>query len=242
MRFLTEVTVSRHKHRQPKPKTIPDVQIPVLKPPPTFVPRSKQQAAIWRAYGEHDLIFLLGASDTSKTFSSCYCAFREVMNGTKERIVVFRPAVHSDEELGYEPGTREEKLAPWLEPIYECLTKITGRNPALLKGILEGRSLGDTRGMTFENCVIIVTEAQNATPSQMRMILTRMGAGSRVVIEGDASQTDLPKGKSGLMTAIEKCGKLPGVAVLRLVEEPDGTPNCRHPLVRMIAKNWTSNS
>lgn len=164
------------------------------------------------------------------------------MNGTKERIIIFRPAAHSDEELGYEPGTREEKLAPWLEPIYECFSKITGRNPALLKGIVEGRSLGDTRGMTFENAVIIVTEAQNATATQLKLIVTRMGQNSRMVLEGDTAQCDLPKGKSGLPIAIDKCGKLPGVAVMRLVDEPEGTPNCRHPLVRRIAKSWTSNS
>lgn len=203
-----------------------------------FTARSKQQAAIFAAYRSHDLLILTGPPDSAKTFSACLLAWAEVKAGTKERIVVYRPAVSADEDLGFAPGTYAEKLAPWVEPVMESFAKIAGKDNRELKHILECKSLGQARGLTFENTVVIVTEAQNCTASQLRLVATRLGQGAKLVIEGDLGQCDLPKGKSGLATAIQKMRGLPGVACMELVEEPAGTPHTRHPLVRLIVKAW----
>ena len=157
-------------------------------------------------------------------------AWREIENGSKKRIVIYRPAVDSGEDLGFLPGSYEEKLASWVEPLMETFAKICGKGNQLLKHSLECKSLGRTRGLTFEDSVVIVTEAQNATLSQIKLILTRLGTNGRLVLEGDQNQCDLPRGRSGFLAASEKIKHLPGVNVMKLVEEPAGTPNSRHPL------------
>lgn len=222
--------------RQRKPAPIPPAE--PAPPPCNFKARSEQQARIFSAYDKNDILFLIGPADTGKSFSACLKAYREVLAGTKDRIVVYRPAVDAGEDLGHLPGSYEEKLASWVEPLVDSFTKIAGKNNHRLREVLEMKSLGRSRGLTFERTVVIVTEAQNCTGKQLKLILTRLGLGSRLVIEGDMSQCDLPKGRSGLLSAIEKIKHLPGVGVMKLVEEPAGTPNSRHPLVKMITACW----
>lgn len=228
------------KYRTPKVKTIHEPLVPPSAPPPQFTARSRQQAAIFAAYRSSDLLILTGPPDTAKSFSACLMAWQDVQAGLRDRIVVYRPAVAADEDLGFAPGTYAEKLAPWVEPITEAFTKIAGKDNKQIKHVLECKSLGQARGLTFERTVVIVTEAQNCTASQLRLICTRLGMGSRLIIEGDPFQCDLPKNKSGLLLAISKLKGLPGVTHMELTEEPSNTPHTRHPLVRAIVKNWPS--
>src|SRR5205814_4192935 len=169
--------------------------------------RSPNQTAYIRALREREMVFGLGPAGTGKTYLAVAAAVDNLMSGAVARIVLSRPAVEAGERLGFLPGDLREKVDPYLRPLYDALhdmlpaEQIANR---LESGEIEIAPLAFMRGRTLAHCYVILDEAQNTTPMQMRMFLTRLGEGSRMVITGDPSQTDLPGGqRSGLADAVD---------------------------------------
>ncbi len=177
--------------------------------------RSPGQAAYLRALEDFELVFALGPAGTGKTYVAVAKAVALKLAGTVDRIILSRPAVEAGERLGFLPGDMRDKIDPYLRPLYDALyDMLPGDYVAklLLSGEIEVAPLAFMRGRTLSSAFIILDEAQNTTPVQMKMALTRMGENSRMVVTGDLSQVDLPRGtKSGLEDALETLEKLTGV-------------------------------
>lgn len=177
--------------------------------------RSPAQATYLRALQDHELVFALGPAGTGKTYMAVAKAVALKLAGTVDRIILSRPAVEAGERLGFLPGDMREKVDPYLRPLYDALyDMLPGDYVAklLLSGEIEVAPLAFMRGRTLSSAFIILDEAQNTTAVQMKMALTRMGEGSRMVITGDLSQVDLPRGvKSGLADALETLKNVNGI-------------------------------
>ena len=180
------------------------------------MPRTPTQGAYIEAIRKHELVFGIGPAGTGKTYLAVACAAEALMNGEVDRIVLSRPAVEAGERLGFLPGDMKEKVDPYLRPLYDALYDMM---PASLvaKGIAENQieiaPLAFMRGRTLSSAFIILDEAQNTTPQQMKMFLTRLGEGSRMVVTGDPTQVDLPSGvNSGLSDAVSVLKGVSGVA------------------------------
>jgi phosphate starvation-inducible PhoH-like protein len=180
------------------------------------MPRTPTQGAYIEAVRKHELVFGIGPAGTGKTYLAVACAAEALMNGEVDRIVLSRPAVEAGERLGFLPGDMKEKVDPYLRPLYDALYDMM---PASLvaKGIAENQieiaPLAFMRGRTLTSAFIILDEAQNTTPQQMKMFLTRLGEGSRMVVTGDPTQVDLPSGaSSGLADAVSVLKGVSGVA------------------------------
>jgi phosphate starvation-inducible protein PhoH and related proteins len=187
-----------------------------------------------QAIKNHDLIFGIGPAGTGKTYLAVVMAVNALKNGHVKRIVLTRPAVEAGESLGFLPGDLKEKVDPYLRPLYDALYDVLGvehTQRLIERGTIEIAPLAYMRGRTLEDAFVILDEAQNTTIAQMKMFLTRLGFGSKMVITGDTSQVDLPKGvKSGLAVAQEILQKINGIAFVYL-EQADVV---RHPLVGRI--------
>ncbi|MBI2923295.1 MAG: PhoH family protein [Planctomycetes bacterium] len=199
-----------------------------------FGPRSGGQGSYIEAIREHDISFCIGPAGTGKTYIAVAMAVEALKTGRVRRIVLARPAVEAGERLGFLPGDIQAKVNPYLRPLYDALNAIleTGQLKRLLDAeVVEIVPLAYMRGRTLDDAFIILDEAQNTTPEQMKMFLTRMGTGSKIVVTGDITQVDLPLGKSsGLMEAQSILPSIHGVSFIYLTR----ADIVRHPLVQKI--------
>lgn len=197
-------------------------------------PRTSRQKNYLAQILSHDVTFGVGPAGTGKTFLAVACAIDALEREAVERIVLTRPAVEAGERLGFLPGDLNQKVDPYLRPLYDALYDLMGFEKVqrlFEKQVIEVAPLAYMRGRTLNHSFIILDEAQNTTPSQMKMFLTRMGFGSKAVITGDPSQVDLPKGQgSGLMHAVSILKGVSGVALTQLSSKDV----VRHPLVARI--------
>jgi phosphate starvation-inducible PhoH-like protein len=197
-------------------------------------PRSPGQAAYMDMLGKHEMVFGVGPAGTGKTYLAVAQAVAMLTAGRVDRIVLSRPAVEAGERLGFLPGDLKDKVDPYLRPLYDALGDMMP--PDMVKkrmetGEIEVAPLAFMRGRTLAHAFVILDEAQNTTPVQMKMFLTRMGEATRMVIAGDLSQIDLPQGaRSGLRDALDTLEGLPGIGVCRF----DKRDVVRHPLVARI--------
>lgn len=184
------------------------------------------------------IVFGLGPAGTGKTYLAMAMAIAAFKNNEVGRIILTRPAIEAGEKLGFLPGDLQSKIDPYLRPLYDALYQIMGAESFVKnseKGLIEVAPLAYMRGRTLDNAFIILDEAQNTTPAQMKMFLTRIGFGSKVVITGDETQKDLPSGQtSGLDVAVKVVGGLEGISVCRLTSKDV----VRHPLVQKIVKAY----
>jgi phosphate starvation-inducible PhoH-like protein len=187
-----------------------------------IVPRTPKQAEYLEAIRNNHLVFGLGPAGTGKTFLAVAHAVNMLLAGEIDRIVLCRPAVEAGEHLGFLPGTMQEKIDPYLRPIYDALHDMLPPEQIakrLAENTIEIAPLAFMRGRTISNAMILLDEAQNTTPTQMKMALTRIGEGSRMIITGDVSQTDLPSGmKSGLRDALDILKGVKDTAFIELNE------------------------
>jgi phosphate starvation-inducible PhoH-like protein len=201
-------------------------------------PRSPAQAAYLRALRESDMVFGLGPAGTGKTYLAVAVAVAMLTRGTVDRIVLSRPAVEAGERLGFLPGDLREKVDPYLRPLYDALyDMMPGEQVAkrLASGEIEIAPLAFMRGRTLSHSYVILDEAQNTTPVQMKMLLTRLGEDSRMAITGDLSQIDLPSGvRSGLQDAIDVLADVTGLRFIRFTD----ADVVRHGLVSRIVRAY----
>jgi len=197
-------------------------------------PRTYRQQQYVMAMENHDLIFGVGPAGTGKTYLAAVAAVSALQSGKFERIILTRPAVEAGESLGFLPGDLQQKIDPYLRPLYDAMNEMIGAEkvPQLMeRGIIEVAPLAYMRGRTLSNSFIIVDEAQNTTAAQMKMVLTRLGFKSRMVVTGDITQIDLPRHqKSGLIIAMNILQGVQGVS-FNLFDKSDVV---RHPLVHNI--------
>ncbi len=184
------------------------------------------------------IVFGLGPAGTGKTYLAMAMAITAFKNNEVGRIILTRPAIEAGEKLGFLPGDLQSKIDPYLRPLYDALYQIMGAESFVKnseKGLIEVAPLAYMRGRTLDNAFIILDEAQNTTPAQMKMFLTRIGFGSKVVITGDETQKDLPAGQvSGLDTAVNVVKNIDDISICRLTNKDV----VRHPLVQKIVKAY----
>jgi phosphate starvation-inducible PhoH-like protein len=200
----------------------------------TITPKSIAQKAYIEAIRKHDIVFGIGPAGTGKTYLAMAMAVAELMKNNCVRIVLTRPAVEAGEKLGFLPGDLAEKVNPYLRPLYDALHDMVDFDRArklVERGTIEVAPLAFMRGRTLNDSFVILDEAQNTTPEQMKMFLTRLGYGSKAVITGDATQIDLPAGKpSGLKEASRILKDVPGIRFVTFTEKDVA----RHHLVQEI--------
>lgn len=200
--------------------------------------RTPRQHDYLRNILNHDITFGLGPAGTGKTFLAVACAVDALERSSVQRIILTRPAVEAGERLGFLPGDLTQKVDPYLRPLYDALYDLMGFDrvtKAFEKGLLEVAPLAFMRGRTLNHAFVILDEAQNTTPEQMKMFLTRIGFGSRCVVTGDTSQIDLPRGTlSGLVDAERVLAKVKGIAMTRFTS----ADVVRHPLVARIVEAY----
>ena len=202
-------------------------------------PKTKGQKRYIDTIRRNDMVFGIGPAGTGKTYLACALAANALKNKEVERIILARPAVEAGESLGFLPGDLQDKVDPYLRPLYDAIFEIVGQETAArLKesGVIEVVPLAYMRGRTLDNSFIILDEAQNTTREQMKMFLTRMGFNSKVVVTGDITQIDLPKGAgSGLVEAKRVLSGVEGVEFSYLTE----VDVVRHELVKRIIKAYS---
>lgn len=204
----------------------------------TIVPRSATQIRYMEALTRHDVIFALGPAGTGKTYLAVAQAVSQLISGSVDRLILSRPAVEAGERLGFLPGDMKEKVDPYLRPLYDALYDCLPAEQVerrIASGEIEIAPIAFMRGRTLAESFIILDEAQNTTPAQMKMFLTRFGMNSRMVICGDPRQVDLPDpSKSGLADAVSRLEGVDGIATVRF----NAADVVRHPIVGRIVEAY----
>ena len=201
-------------------------------------PKNASQRRYMEEIEKHDMMFGIGPGGTGKTYIAVAMAVSALLTKQVNRIILARPAVEAGERLGFLPGTLQQKIDPYMRPLYDALYDMLDADKLerfLEKGIIEVAPLAFMRGRTLNDSFVILDEAQNTTSEQMKMFLTRLGFNSKAVITGDVTQIDLPLGKkSGLVEALEVCGKIDGIGVIHFGEKDV----VRHNLVQQIIRAY----
>ena len=204
----------------------------------TIVPRSATQIRYMEALARDEIVFALGPAGTGKTYVAVAQAVQMLMQGQVDRLILSRPAVEAGERLGFLPGDMKEKVDPYLRPLYDALYDMLPAEQVerrIASGEVEIAPIAFMRGRTLSDAFIILDEAQNTTPAQMKMFLTRFGMNSRMVVCGDPKQIDLPDiGKSGLGDAVTRLEDVKGIAMIRF----GAADVVRHPLVGRIVEAY----
>lgn len=193
-------------------------------------PQSANQQHLMEAIRDHSMVLALGPAGTGKTYLAISSAVEALDEGRVDRIVLSRPAIEAGESIGYLPGDMQEKMAPFLRPLYDALSdRLGGKRlrQLMTDGTIEIAPVGFMRGRTLNNAFVVIDEAQNCTYAQIKMLLTRLGWHSTMVLTGDPDQTDLLDNLSGLSDIARRLDAVPGVAVVRLCDRDI----VRHPLV-----------
>ena len=205
----------------------------------TIVPRSAAQIEYMKALASRDIIFALGPAGTGKTYVAVAQAVSQLITGSVQRLILSRPAVEAGERLGFLPGDMKEKVDPYLRPLYDALYDCMPPEQVerrIASGEIEIAPIAFMRGRTLADAFVILDEAQNTTPAQMKMFLTRFGQNSRMVICGDPRQVDIPGGDamSGLKDAVDRLEGIEGIAVSRFTS----ADVVRHPIVGRIVEAY----
>ena len=200
--------------------------------------RSENQQKLIDAFEKNDMIFAVGPAGTGKTYLSIALAVKALKDKTAKKIILSRPAVEAGEKLGFLPGDMKEKIDPYLQPLYDALEDmipVVKLQDMMDKNIIQIAPLAFMRGRTLNDAIVILDEAQNTTPAQIRMFLTRMGWNSKMIITGDMTQIDLPGNQlSGLRESLGILSGMQGIAMINL----DGKDIVRHKLVTRIVKAY----
>ena len=201
-------------------------------------PRSENQQRLVEAYGQNDMLFAVGPAGTGKTYLSIALAVKALKEKTAKKIILSRPAVEAGEKLGFLPGDMKEKIDPYLQPLYDALEDMLPQarlQEMMEKHVIQIAPLAFMRGRTLSDAVVILDEAQNTTPAQIRMFLTRMGWNTKMIITGDMTQIDLPRSqKSGLIEALHILNNVEGIGVVNLNQKDI----VRHKLVTRIVNAY----
>jgi len=204
----------------------------------TIVPKTLNQKRYLQFIRKHDIVFGIGPAGTGKTYLAVAAALSALQDGHVEKIILTRPAVEAGEALGFLPGDLQEKILPYLRPLYDAMFDMIGKEDCarlIEKGVIEIAPLAYMRGRTLSNAYVLLDEAQNTTPEQMIMFLTRLGERSRMIITGDITQVDLPRAKmSGLKQAMQVLQGVEGIKLFYF----DVSDVVRHPLVSAIIRAY----
>lgn len=235
---LAEVDAALRMVRSPKGK-VSDGSTAIKTPNRHISPRSATQADYLKAIDDNELVFGQGPAGTGKTYLAVAKAVERLVRGDVERIILSRPAVEAGEQLGFLPGDMREKVDPYLRPLYDALFDMLPEGQVekrLESGEIEVAPLAFMRGRTLANAFVILDEAQNTTAVQMKMFLTRLGENSRMVVSGDLSQVDLPRGtRSGLRDAMDVLTPVKGIGFITFTDNDV----VRHPLVGEIVHAYS---
>ncbi len=205
----------------------------------SVTPRSQNQTALVEAFQENDMVFAIGPAGSGKTYVSIALAVRALKNKEIRKIILSRPAVEAGEKLGFLPGDMKEKIDPYLQPLYDALQDMIPAQKLqeyMEQNVIQIAPLAFMRGRTLNDAVVILDEAQNTTTQQIKMFLTRMGQGSKMIITGDLTQIDLPHSvKSGLREATEVLKNIKGISIIHMSEKDI----VRHKLVTRIVNAYS---
>jgi phosphate starvation-inducible PhoH-like protein len=199
--------------------------------------KNQAQKMAWGAFDQHDVLFLLGPAGTGKTHLACAFAISEILAKKKKRIILTRPIVEAGESLGYLPGTFDEKVNPYMLPMYDCINKcvgLEGPQRDIINRAIEVAPIAYMRGRTFDDAVCIFDESQNATKSQLKLFMTRFGENSKIIITGDPTQSDIGQGHTALVDIVKKLEDVPGIGVLQF----KASSIVRHPLIASIIEKF----
>ena len=204
----------------------------------TICARTPNQQLLFKKYADNDLLFAIGPAGSGKTYTAIALAVKALKNKEVKKIILSRPAVEAGEKLGFLPGDMKEKIDPYLQPLYDALQDLIPANKLaeyMSNNVIQIAPLAFMRGRTLADAVIVLDEAQNTTIEQIKMFLTRMGLGSKMIITGDLTQIDLPNSqKSGLKDALQVLNGIKGIAVIEFNKKDI----VRHKLVQRIVEAY----